>query len=673
MPSKASNRRRAHAAKSGGPSSFGELKLPHAVAEWRGRRIAAFQRLTPGQQEERISRAAAFAGRLGAASAPYESASCAAAVNRAAVANDVTHHDGWWGVAADHYKDSGERTTYETFSSLTAGQALAFNTLLAYAGEAAGGAFYRRCKAKCKSRDREAEMFKEAYRLSLFAPTVVRKGPEPLTVQEALAAGKAGGLGMVGKIAIAASAVAAAEKEATAAAEAAAEAAAAAKAKAKTVSDAKRWRWQRVFEQIVRKAFDVQDKECEWVSNKNCISWYYYEKFEVERDWFDTNHKSLQQGDFAHLDDVYQVFLDAESEYVAARLEVLGFGHFARYWCARATKRVAAAKKAAPRPKRLNAAARLAEQEAVRRTLLPSYLMTTAASAYTRPVEEIRSVRFGNLPLASGMKQCAELRNAMRDFAVRNGAVLAEAKKGDGNIFCPQRGANTIGFGFIKCVTAANAQLFLERVRSLEHPMLVDPVTGDERELLIELAASEHKTKSQMEAEKAAKAATVTSETKRIINMMKAANSLPTTVPKLLEPVCLGAAVKAAKDAAVLEAEEAMRTRLAFMFSSSLPTTVDAPVAKQFEVCYAAVAAKPVVKPTTVIVDPFSTIINGEKYGVFYDRSTELGKAQAALQAHLEAEAAKPALMAQRKRRAERKKRNAGKDAWEQEQDSDTD
>ena len=653
-------------AKEGGlTGGFGRVSLPHAILEWRGQLIAGFMRMTPVQQEERVSRACRFANRLGATAGTYTSTAAAALANKAIEKGNSFGEDGCcWREEKGRFHD-GEALT-EGYSPLSQGQALAFNALLAAAGEEQAGLLYRRIKAKYRSRDREAEMFKEAFKWQQLRAARKPTGPQPMTVWEALAAGKAGSLGMVGKLVTQGAAIRIAEEEATSAAEAMAAREAAAAAEKAAVSAVRRWRWQRVFEQIVRKACSIRHAEhlehavdmCEEAADDYAHECKVYTQV------------SEYFGKWADLSDALQALIDARAAVVELEGTVRGLHHFARYWCARAAKRVAIAKRGVPRPKRLNAAARAAEEEAVRRTFIPSYLMPTAAAAYTKPIEEIRSVRFGNLPLASGMKQCAELRNAMRDFAVRHGAVLAEAKKGDGNIFCPQRGPNTIGFGFIKCSTAANAKLFLERIKALEHPMLVDPVTGDERELFIELAASEHKTKAQMEAEKAAKAASVTSESKRIIDMMKAANTTA-TVPKLLEPVCLGAAIKAAKSTAAAEAEAAMRARLDAMFAPSLPTDVEVPVAKQFEICYAAMAAKPVVKPTEVIIDPFSVVVDGEKWGLFHSRTTELGKAQAALQARLEAEAAKPALLAQRKRRAERKKRNAGKEAWDQEEDSD--
>jgi hypothetical protein len=204
--------------------------------------------------------------------------------------------------------------------------------------------------------------------------------------------------------------------------------------------------------------------------------------------------------------------------------------------------------------------------------------------------------------------------------------------------------------------------------------MLVDPVTGTPSALFIERAASEHKTKAQMEAEKAAKArpavTAVTAARERIIALMKADAKVKVVAP--LVPTVLGAAAKAAKQAAIDEAEAVMKAKIDAMFPAALPSA--AVVAKEFEVSFATVAAKPAVKAVEVVYDPFHTVIGGETYGIFHDRRTEIGQAQAALSAALEAEEAKAKALATKRRRAARAKRNAAlpaDDAWGPEADSD--
>ena len=441
-----------------------------------------------------------------------------------------------------------------------------------------------------------------------------------------------------------------------------------AKAKRLTeISAVKRWRWQRVFAAIVRRDGDASFGERhEHAVDMRNDTWDRFcdAKDDFERDNFRLVMEDVQA--FARLDEKREAWLHWVKEVDIQRLKVLGFDLFAAWACRRAKSRVRAPKRAAPR---LTTAQRIAAH----RIALPNYLAATAPTAYTKPVEEIRSVRCGNLPLAKGAKQCAELFKVLRDFAQRHGATLAESKKGDGNVFCPLRNGQTVGYGFIKCASAASAQLLLERIGALSSPpAIVDPVTGDERELLVELAASEHKSKEQMEREKAEKARakdSVSAESARIVALMKADKAKPSTT---LQPVNLGAAAKVARQEEVDAAARAMQARIAAMFPTALGEVVEhAP--KAYAVSFATMAAKPAVKPVETIVDPFNVMINGEKWGIYHDPSTELGMAQRALRQRMEEEEMKPVLEAQRKRRAARRKRNAAQpaDAWGGEPDTD--
>jgi len=108
------------------------------------------------------------------------------------------------------------------------------------------------------------------------------------------------------------------------------------------------------------------------------------------------------------------------------------------------------------------------------------------------------------------------------------------------------------------------------------------------------------------------------------------------------------------------------------MFPAALPCAAVA--AKEFEVSFAAVAAKPAVKVAEVVYDPFHTVIGGETYGIFHDRRTEIGQAQAALQAALDTEETKRKTLHQKRRRLLRAKRNAAlpaDDPWGPEADTD--
>lgn len=678
--SKTSNRYGAHAAKAGGAAGFSNLSLPTMVAEFRGRAIAAFNALPDREQEKEIGRATSFAGKALKAELSFTSMEEALATKRrtdAACATDATGSV-WVVETGDSHVDDNEAVLVAE-SSLGRGEALAYNLLRRWAGAEEGIAFYRGLKARgTRLKDREAEMFKEAYRHSLTYDVklwAASKGPDrSLTAAQAIAQGAH--LGLLGKhLGASAAAKAAAEAEVKAAADALAASLAASAAECERKARMK-WRWQQMFQSLIRLAARM----CVSIPLEHAIDMRSATRddyiFAKER--FDRRHirhaRIPEPGAFANLDEAHQDYQFWCNEVNALELEYIGMGSFAATWCRRAAKRVASAKpKPAPRRQRITAAAREAFHVSAVRAL-PAYLKPVDASAYTKPVEEIASVRFGNLPLADGAKQCGQLRKAIRDFVEEHYGALAESKAGDGAIFTPLRRGATIGYAFVKFRDGASATAFLARMKD---PMLVDPVTGTPSALFIERAASEHKTKAQMEAEKAAKAkgaapppTAVTAARERIIALMKADAKVTATAP--LVPTVLGAASKAAKQAAADEAEAAMKAKIDAMFPASLPCAAVA--AKEFEVSFATVASKPAVKAVEVVYDPFHTTIRGETYGIFHDRRTEIGQAQAALSAALEAEEAKAKALATKRRRAERAKRNAAlpaDDPWGPEADTD--
>jgi hypothetical protein len=202
--SKTSNRYGARAAKAEGAAGFSNLSLPTMVAEFRGRAIAAFNALPDGEQEKEIGRATSFAGKALKAELSFTSMEEALATKRrtdAACATDATGSV-WVVETGDSHVDDNEAVLVAE-SSLGRGEALAYNLLRRWAGAEEGIAFYRGLKARgTRLKDREAEMFKEAYRHSLAYDAklwAAAKGPDrSLTVAQAHAQGLLGG-GLLGK------------------------------------------------------------------------------------------------------------------------------------------------------------------------------------------------------------------------------------------------------------------------------------------------------------------------------------------------------------------------------------------------------------------------------------------------------------------------------------------
>jgi hypothetical protein len=154
--------------------------------------------------------------------------------------------------------------------------------------------------------------------------------------------------------------------------------------------------------------------------------------------------------------------------------------------------------------------------------------------------------------------------------------------------------------------------------------MLIDSRTGEEREVFPELAASDRKTKEQMEAEKAKAAAVKRSEPSSVDSVSAAIKAAMRGPGGELKPICL-AEIKREKMSA---AEQALKDRIAAAF----PTLSDAPTvtAKQFEVSFAAAAAKPLPEKVEVI-DPFQIKVAGVEYALIAAPTTVIGKAQMAL------------------------------------------
>jgi hypothetical protein len=294
---------------------------------------------------------------------------------------------------------------------------------------------------------------------------------------------------------------------------------------------------------------------------------------------------------------------------------------------------VAARKKGQKRAKRANAATRAAQEAAAVRAL-PAYITAVAPEAYSRPMEEIRSISFKNLPLATTLVEQAALRQALSDFVTRVGATVAKVR---GALFVPTqgRGGPTKGFGFVECSTAEGARRVVDAAAE-DSDLLFNGVTS---KIFVELAASNRQTKDQMEAKKAADAKERESARAKVLSLMKAEVGPKATPMELVEApaaaapalakVCLGATARARREAE--EAAEAARLRaeVEAMFSAPLGGTVRSkPKAPQYKLSFAAAAVKPAA-PKVEVVDAFTAKVGGKVVAVTGRANTELGAAQA--------------------------------------------
>jgi hypothetical protein len=182
-----------------------------------------------------------------------------------------------------------------------------------------------------------------------------------------------------------------------------------------------------------------------------------------------------------------------------------------------------------------------------------------------------------------------------------------------------------------------------------------------------ELAASEVKTKAQMEAEKA-KAAEARrqaalskplTEREKIVAAMNSKMVAPTTeLKQVLAPICIGATRKAAEAKAKADEAAALKATVAAMFACALPSAVATTSAPTFELSFSKAAAKP--KPVlTKLVDATHISVGGVVKEFVASPHTELGKAQEALRELTVQEEKEEARKAQKARRAARAKRNA--------------
>ena len=321
-----------------------------------------------------------------------------------------------------------------------------------------------------------------------------------------------------------------------------------------------------------------------------------------------------------------------------------------RKWWKQAPKSVVKAKKHV----RLTTAEKVVRHNEVMQQLLPAYLVAKDIATFTKPVETIQTVRLGNLREARGDAQVRDLHKDIRSFVERNGGVIAEER---GAVFTPLHRATrqTQGYCFVKLSSPANARLFLDRIAALSHAMLVDSHTGEEREVFPELAASDRKTKEQMETEKAAAAAAKRSADS--VDSVSAAIKAQLRGPGgELKPICL-ADIKREKMSA---AEQSLKDTIAAAFPSLNSCTSNSASAKHYEVSFAAAVAKPLPEKVEVI-NPFEVKVGGVEYALIAAPTTDIGRAQMALR---QAVADSVAAEERRKVRATRVEMVVGENGW---------
>lgn len=351
------------------------------------------------------------------------------------------------------------------------------------------------------------------------------------------------------------------------------------------------------------------------------------------------------------------------------------------------TAKKAAAKKAHQKQRRANGKERAAAERAAAAAIraLPDYIAPTPASAYTQPMEQIQTLRLGNLPLASTIEEQRALREAMAALVTRLGGSVA---KEHGATFTPLRNRVTAGYGFVKCSSPANAQ------RVLKESLLLPGAGRDEEDrcfapmvfagvtsmVIVELAASERQTKVQMEARKAKEAAereaaqakcralvlaTVRPATK--VELAVEVSVAPAAEAPVLAKVCLGATVKARREAKAAEEAAALKAEVEAMFSAPLGGVVRAaPKAPKFKQSFAASAKKGATAAKMEVVDEFTIKVDGRVLAVVAAPSSELGAAQSMMRKIMAESEAKAKKAARDKARAQWEKdaAEAEADGW---------
>jgi len=343
------------------------------------------------------------------------------------------------------------------------------------------------------------------------------------------------------------------------------------------------------------------------------------------------------------------------------------------------TAKKAAAKKAHQKQRRANGKERAAAERAALAAIraLPDYIAPTAATAYTQPMEQIQTLRIGNLPLASTIDEQRALREAMSALVTRLGASVA---KEHGATFTPLRNRVTAGYGFVKCSAAAGAQRALKACSADKEGRLCAELAfnGVTSVVVVELAASERQTKSQMEARKAKEAAEREAAQAKcralVLSTLRPATKVELAVEvsvaaeaPVLAKVCLGATVKARREAKAAEEAAALKAEVEAMFSAPLGGVVRAaPKAPKFKQSFAASAKKGATAAKMEVVDEFTIKVDGRVLAVVAAPSSELGAAQSMMRKIMAESSAKAKKAARDKARAQWEKdaAEAEADGW---------
>jgi hypothetical protein len=240
--------------------------------------------------------------------------------------------------------------------------------------------------------------------------------------------------------------------------------------------------------------------------------------------------------------------------------------------------------------------------------------------------------------------------------------------KEHGATFTPLRNRVTAGYGFVKCSAPANAQRVLRACEQDEEGRHTAELVlaGITSHVIIELAASERKTKAQMEAAKAKDAAERAAAQAKVRTLM-VSSIRPSTKVELVEDapatcaaapvlakVCLGATAKARREAEAAEEAARLKAEVQAMFSAPLGGVVRSAVkAPQFKVSFAASAKKGATAAKLEVVDEFTVKVDGVVKRIEAVEGSELARAQAVIRRQIAEDAARVKKVARDKRRSE--------------------
>jgi len=437
----------------------------------------------------------------------------------------------------------------------------------------------------------------------------------------------------------------------------------------------------------------------------SCLAQVAYEDYEdarkrIARCWFrpyatsaptwDLCQQQLEARREARASTEWELQLALNGEYLAHRFPtfcaIMNWGRGSLVHPAVAVRK-AAAKKVQKKEKRGNAREREAAERAALAAFraLPDYIAPTAASAYSQPMEQIQTLRLGNLPLASSQEEQRGLREAMAALVTRLGGSVAKER---GATFTPLRNRVTAGYGFVKCSSPVNAQRVLRACEKDEEgrcfvEMVLNGVTSL---VIVELAASERKSKEQMEAAKVKDAAERAAAQAKVRALMvqsirpSTKVELATEAPEapvvvapeapVLAKVCLGATAKARREAEAATAAAALKATVAAMFAAPLGGIVrDAPKVVKFKQSFAASAKKGATAAKIEVLDEFTIKVDGVVKRVEAMEGSALARAQEVIRRQMAEDAAKAKKAARDKRYAEWEKDKAETEAggWDAE------